>query len=168
MYKAPNHPGFGSRDCLRFKLLGVLVHGIGVFLNLVPFYVGDSANLNATVLQLVLKQIVDRRIATGKSGTLPERLHVQVDGASTNWCKTMFGFSAKLITEGVLKEVAYERNPVGKVSEILASFEAMLFPTMRQVGLTTSLMVYLALFESTRFFNLGMTFRSSRRSSGSL
>lgn len=99
---------------MRFKLLGVLVHGVGLFLNLVPFFVGDSANLNATVLQLVLKQIVDRRIAAGKSGVLPERLHVQLDGASTNWCKPMFGFSAKLITEGILKEVAYERNPVGK------------------------------------------------------
>jgi len=99
---------------LRFKLLGVLVHGVGLYLNLVPFYVGDSANLNATVLQLVLKQIVDRRTAAGKSGTLPERLHVQVDGASTNWCKPMFGFSAKLIVDGVFKEVSYERNPVGK------------------------------------------------------
>lgn len=113
VYKAPNHPGFASHDCFRFKLLGVIIHNVGLFLNIVPFFVGDSANLNATVLQLNLKQAVDMRAARGKGRTLPPRFHLQMDGASTNWCKTMFGFMARTVVENIFKEVAYERNPVG-------------------------------------------------------
>jgi hypothetical protein len=113
VYKAPNHPGVASHDCLRFKLLGVLIHNTALFLNIVPFFVGDSANLNATVLQLNLKQAVDMRAARGMGRTLPPRFHLQMDGASTNWCKAMFGFSAKLVAENIFKEVLYDRNPVG-------------------------------------------------------
>ncbi len=163
VYKVPNHPGFGSRDCMRLKPLGVLVHGIGLYLNLVPFFVGDSANLNATVLQLVLSQVVDARVAAGKSRTLPRRLHVQLDGASTNWCRPMFGFSAKLITESVLEEVAYERNPIGKYP-IVVYLRCHVLTQAPQVGLTTSLMDYLAFYEKTWFLKRGMT---CRRSSGS-
>ena len=91
VYKAPKHPGVASHDCLRFKPLAVLVQGVGFFINLVPFFVGDSSNLNATVLLLVLKQTAAMRTARGQSPPLPHRCHIQLDGASTNWSKVMFG-----------------------------------------------------------------------------
>lgn len=113
IYKAPNHPGVASHDCMRFKLLGLLMHQHALFLNIVHFFVGDSANLNANVIQLNLKQTVDIREARGLGRTLPPRFHLQMDGASTNWCKTMFAFNANMVKEDIFKEILYDRNPVG-------------------------------------------------------
>ena len=114
LYRIPNHPGFASRPCLEIKLLGAIVHGQCVVLNFVPKAICDDANLNATVLLLVLKLLSDQREAEGKGRQLPPKIHVQVDGASTNWCKTMFAFIGFLVMSLICIEAVYARNPVGK------------------------------------------------------
>ena len=114
LYRIPNHPRFASRPCLEIKLLGAIVHGQCVVLNFVPKTICDDANVNATVLLLVLMLLSDQREAQEKGRQLPPKIHVQVDGASTNWCKTMFAFIGFLVMPLICIEAIYARSPVGK------------------------------------------------------
>ena len=98
---------------MQFKLLGGIVHGVGIFLNIVPSFISDNANLNATVLLLMLKQVADLREQQGHSRALPPNVHIQVDGVGTNWGKTMFSFVNYLVMSLIFITAIYARNPVG-------------------------------------------------------
>ena len=121
-----------THDCLQFKLLGVIAHGQGVFLNLVPPFIPDTANLNATVLLQTFKQIADIRNSRGLGNTLPHRLHIQWDGDSSNVCKTSIAFNNFLVMDRIFKEVASDRHPVGK------QFKAASRVTPRSMFLTVT------------------------------
>jgi hypothetical protein len=122
----PNHPGVAAHDCVKFKLLGGIIHGVGIWLNIVPFVLIDNANLNATVLLLMLKQWADIRESEGKGRLLPPTLHCQVDGVGTNWGKTMFAFVTFLVMGLIFICVTYARNPVGGKSSPLVQLELFL------------------------------------------
>jgi len=56
IYKCPHNPGFDSQhDAFKFKLVAVKVHGRVVIIFMVPFYIPDDSNLNATLLLMALK-----------------------------------------------------------------------------------------------------------------
>lgn len=95
--------------------MGGLVHGVGIWLNIVPFFVADKANLNATILLLMLKQVADIRESQGKGRVLPPHVHIQVDGVGTNWGKTMFAFVNYLVMTSIFTSAMYARAPVGKI-----------------------------------------------------
>ena len=83
IYKCPNNPGHDSgHDCFKFKVVGAKVHGVLVALYIVPSFIPDDANLNATILTQTLKEVKDVRTAAGKGEQFPRRLYAKVDGVS--------------------------------------------------------------------------------------
>jgi hypothetical protein len=76
--------------------------------------VSDDANLMCTLLYTSLSTWQNHF-----KKPLPPNMRLQVDGVSSNWGSTTFGFINYLMMEGVVKKLAVARQPVGNTHNSL-------------------------------------------------
>jgi hypothetical protein len=109
----------------RFKIVGVIVHGIGHWVYVVPPSVRGGSSLTCTILSLVLEEAFTflERHAKPK----PAHLWIQADNAGgENKNHVLLGFCAVLVGRGMFKTVQVNHLIVGHTHEDIDAFFAII------------------------------------------
>ena len=101
---------------LRQKLMGALVHGIGMYLYLLSPPLKGGGNFSAHALVETLKKVGEHRESQGQT-YLPPTLYLQLDNASDNKCRAMLALCDALVTQGVFKKIKVSFLIVGHTHE---------------------------------------------------
>jgi hypothetical protein len=107
-----------TQDALRLrqKLMGSLVHGVGMFLHLLSPPLKAGGNFSAHCLLETLKDVGDLREAEGLR-RLPPTLYLQLDNASDNKNRCILALCDSLVTKGVFKKIKISFLLVGHTHE---------------------------------------------------
>ena len=101
---------------MRQKLMGCLVHSLGMFLNLLSPPLSSGANFSVDTLLKTLEAVGDLRESQGLE-RLPPTLYLQLDNASDNKNKTILAICDQLVEQGVFVKIKLSFLEVGHTHE---------------------------------------------------
>jgi hypothetical protein len=105
----------------RFKIVGVIVHGVGHWVYVVPPTLRGGAALTCTILHTVLEEVFSLLRKDNKP--LPAHLWIQADNCGgENKNHILLGFCAMLVGRGVFKTVQVNHLVVGHTHEDIDAF----------------------------------------------
>ena len=109
----------------RFRIVGVIVHGVGHWVYVVPPTVRGGASQTCTILHMVLEEALDYLKKEKKP--LPAHLWIQADNCGgDNKNHVVLGFCAMLVARGVFKTVQMNHLVVGHTHEDIDAFFAII------------------------------------------
>ena len=78
VYIVPRLPNMDAGNGLQLKLVGLIVHGLGIWCFLIPPWIKDDSNLMIHLLRLVLADAQEKRAAAGYTPYFPShaRFHM--------------------------------------------------------------------------------------------
>ena len=116
-----------KRACVKFKLVGNLVHGHAIVFHLVCPHVADNPNLVCHCSDTTREEIATVRTAKGQPAYCPPNWRLQVDGVNTQWGSTTFAHHSYLHDERVLGATTdIIRSKVGDTHEDVDGLFGML------------------------------------------
>jgi hypothetical protein len=109
----------------RFRIVGVIVHGVGHWVFVVPPTVRGGASQTCTILHMVLEEAF--RILDKAKMKRPAHLWIQADNCGgDNKNHVVLGFCAMLVGRGAFKTVQLNHLMVGHTHEDIDAFFAIL------------------------------------------
>ena len=127
-----------KRACVKFKLVGNLVHGHAIVIHLVCPHVADNSNLVCHCSDTTREEIATVRTAKGQPAYCPPNWRLQVDGVNTQWGSTTFAHHSYLHDERVLGATTdIIRNKVGDTHEDVDGLFGMLKVNMKNKDIIT-------------------------------
>ena len=127
-----------KRQCVKFKLVGNLVHGHAIVFHLVCPHISDNSNLVCHCSDTTREETAKVRVGKGQPGHVTPNWRMQVDGVNTQWGSTTFAHHAHLHEERVLGTTSdVIRNKVGDTHEDVDGLFGMLKVNMKNKDIIT-------------------------------
>jgi hypothetical protein len=108
-----------------FKVVGVIVHGVGHWVFVVPKTIRGGPSQTCTILYIVLRKVLRRLSTEGKKA--PAHLWIQADNCGgDNKNHTVLAFCGYLVARGIFKTAQLNHLIVGHTHEDIDAFFAII------------------------------------------